>query len=62
LTGDSFALCKQLLTETGVAMAPGIDFDPANGHRFVRLSFAVSTGQVVDAIERLGPGLAAHSL
>src|SRR5262249_18465912 len=46
LTGDSLAFCKQLLTDTGVATAPGIDFDPVEGKRFIRLSFAVSTPEV----------------
>ena len=55
LTGDSLAFCKQLLRDTGVATAPGIDFDPVDGHRFIRLSFAVSTPQVEEAITRLIP-------
>jgi aspartate/methionine/tyrosine aminotransferase len=57
LTDDSLAFCKALLRETGVAMAPGVDFDPVEGRRFVRLSFALSTAQVEDAIERLRPVL-----
>lgn len=39
-TDDSLAFCAQLLADTGVALAPGIDFDPDRGHTFVRLSFA----------------------
>jgi aspartate/methionine/tyrosine aminotransferase len=55
LTDDSLAFCKDLLRETGVATAPGVDFDPVDGHRFIRVSFAVSTAQVEEAIGRLVP-------
>ena len=53
LTDDSMAFCLRLLEDTGVATAPGIDFDPVEGHRFMRLSFAVSTAEVEDALERM---------
>lgn len=53
LTDDSLAFCRKLLEDTGVATAPGIDFDPVNGHRFVRFSFAVSTPEVEEALDRL---------
>lgn len=55
LTNDSLGFCKQLLQDTGVATAPGIDFDPVDGHRFIRLSFAVSTPEIEEAIQRLKP-------
>ena len=42
-----------LLEDTGVATAPGIDFDPVDGHRFLRLSFAVATVELRDAIARM---------
>ncbi|PNU04200.1 pyridoxal phosphate-dependent aminotransferase [Novosphingobium guangzhouense] len=60
LTNDSFAFCRQLLADTGVATAPGIDFDPVDGNRFIRLSFAVSTPEIEDAIERMVPWFAAR--
>ena len=53
LTGDSLSFCKELLLETGIATAPGIDFDPVDGRHHIRLSFAVSTAQIEDAILRL---------
>ncbi|HMT46276.1 MAG TPA: aminotransferase class I/II-fold pyridoxal phosphate-dependent enzyme [Novosphingobium sp.] len=56
-TDDSMEFCKQLLEATGVATAPGIDFDPVDGHRFVRFSFAVSTPEIEEAIRRIGPWL-----
>ena len=55
LTNDSLGFCQKLLRETGVATAPGIDFDPVDGHRFIRFSFAVSTDRVQDAIARMAP-------
>jgi aspartate/methionine/tyrosine aminotransferase len=55
LTNDCQSFCQKLLRETGVATAPGIDFDPVDGHRFIRFSFAVSTDRVEDAIARMVP-------
>lgn len=60
LAEDSFALAEALLEETGVATAPGIDFDPVDGHRFLRFSFAVSTAEVEEALERMVPWFAAR--
>lgn len=53
LTNDSLAFCKHLLAETGVATAPGIDFDPVDGRHHIRISFAVSTKETEEAIKRL---------
>jgi len=55
LTDDSLHLCEALLRDTGVATAPGVDFDPVDGHRFLRISFAVSTPLVETAIARMTP-------
>ncbi len=60
LTNDSYELCEALLRETGVATAPGIDFDPVEGHRFMRFSFAVSTPLIEEAIARMIPWFAAR--
>jgi aspartate/methionine/tyrosine aminotransferase len=61
LTDDSLAFCERLLRETGVATAPGLDFDPVDGHRFMRFSFAVSTAEVEEAIARMIPWFAAQA-
>ena len=53
LTDDSMAFCHRLLAETGIATAPGVDFDTEVGNRFARLSFAGSTDDVVEALARL---------
>jgi aspartate/methionine/tyrosine aminotransferase len=55
LTSDTLDFCYRLLRDTGVATAPGIDFDPVDGRRHIRLSFAVSTDRVEDAIARMAP-------
>jgi aspartate/methionine/tyrosine aminotransferase len=55
LTNDSLAFCERLLRDTGVATAPGLDFDPVDGGRFMRFSFAVSTAEVEEAIRRMTP-------
>lgn len=60
LTEDSMAFCAELLEATGVATAPGLDFDPVDGGRFIRISFAVATPLVEAAIERLAPWFAAR--
>jgi len=61
LTGDSVAFCKALLRDTGVCTAPGVDFDPVDGRRFIRFSFAVSTDEVREAIGRMIPWFAARA-
>lgn len=53
LTNDSIKFCETMLREIGVAAAPGVDFDPVDGGNFIRLSFAVSTADTQDAIDRL---------
>ncbi len=52
---DSLTFCTRLLEDTGVAIAPGVDFDPKEGHHHIRLSFAVSTAQTHEAIARMRP-------
>ena len=53
LTDDTMTWCPRLLAETGIATAPGIDFDTATGNRFVRLSFAGATADMKAALDRL---------
>jgi aspartate/methionine/tyrosine aminotransferase len=60
LTDDSLGFCEALLRETGVAAAPGLDFDPVDGRHFIRFSFAVSTPEVEEALRRLAPWFAAR--
>lgn len=53
LTNDSMDFAQQLLAERHVAATPGIDFDPAEGHRYLRLSYAGSETDVAEAIDRI---------
>ena len=53
LTDDSQAWCAQVLAETGVALTPGIDFDPVQGHRFMRLSFCGTADELNEGLDRL---------
>ncbi len=55
LTDDVMGFARQLLLDTGVATAPGIDFDPVDGRHFLRFSFAVDTPLVERAIARMIP-------
>lgn len=59
-TDDSMGFCLKLLEDTGVATAPGVDFDPVDGHHFIRFSFALSTAEIEEAIHLLTPWFAAQ--
>lgn len=50
---DSPEFCKIMLEETGVATTPGLDFDPARGHRYVRFSYCCSEAHAADAMSRI---------
>ena len=56
-TGDSLAFCEKLLADTGLAIAPGVDFDTVRGPSHVRLSFAGPSSDIDEALRRLGPWL-----
>jgi aspartate/methionine/tyrosine aminotransferase len=56
-TADSIDFCSKLLADTGVAIAPGIDFDPEHGGSFVRLSFAGPSSDIEEALRRMGAWL-----
>jgi aspartate/methionine/tyrosine aminotransferase len=59
LSSDSFAFATRMLEEAGVAVTPGIDFDPLHGNQFVRLCYAGSRRDMREAIERIGAWLKA---
>lgn len=52
-TNDSMDFAKRMLAETGIAATPGPDFDPINGRRAMRFSFAGSTPDMEEAARRL---------
>lgn len=57
LTDDSLTWCAHILARTGVAVVPGADFDPVDGHHAIRFSFAGATGDIEQALVRLAPHL-----
>jgi aspartate/methionine/tyrosine aminotransferase len=59
-TDDSLSFAARLLAEAGVAVAPGIDFDPVDGGRFVRMCFAGEAAELGQAIDWIGTWLAAQ--
>jgi aspartate/methionine/tyrosine aminotransferase len=56
-TNSSLEWCHEVLEQTGIALAPGIDFDPIGGGPFVRFFTAVSTQEIEMALERLAKWL-----
>jgi aspartate/methionine/tyrosine aminotransferase len=56
-SNDSLDFAKRMLNEAGVAATPGIDFDPVNGHNFLRFCYAGSAAEMLEAVERLGKWL-----
>ncbi len=53
LTDDSLALSTDILARAGVAVTPGLDFDKARGGSFLRLSYARSTPEIAEGMDRL---------
>jgi aspartate/methionine/tyrosine aminotransferase len=53
LTNDSETFCREMLDQTGVATAPGIDFDQARGRAHLRISYAGPTAEIEAAVARL---------
>ncbi|MEO9139767.1 MAG: aminotransferase class I/II-fold pyridoxal phosphate-dependent enzyme, partial [Jatrophihabitans sp.] len=57
-TEDSMGFASRLLADTGVAVVPGLDFDPVEGHKFIRMCFAGDGDDIVRAVELMGGWLA----
>lgn len=53
LTNDSRALAAEILRDVGVAVTPGLDFDPERGHKTLRFSYARSTSDMIEGVARL---------
>ena len=52
-TNDSMAFAKRMLAEIDVATTPGMDFDPVDGHLALRLSYAGTMAEMIEATDRL---------
>jgi aspartate/methionine/tyrosine aminotransferase len=53
LTGDSRAFAAEILDRAGVAVTPGLDFDPVRGAGTIRFSYARSTADIEEGLARL---------
>jgi len=53
IADDSRAFAAELLEEAGIAVTPGLDFDPVRGARTLRFSYARATADIREGLERL---------
>jgi aspartate/methionine/tyrosine aminotransferase len=53
LTTDSRAFAAEILEKAGVAVTPGLDFDPIRGHQTLRFSYARATDDIEEGLARL---------
>ncbi|WP_347266377.1 aminotransferase class I/II-fold pyridoxal phosphate-dependent enzyme [Paracoccus sp. (in: a-proteobacteria)] len=60
LTDDSLKFCAEILEKAGVAVTPGLDFDPRRGARTLRFSYARSSADIAEGLERLAAFMAAR--
>ena len=53
LTKDSLGFAREILEGAGVAVTPGLDFDPRRGAQTLRFSYARATADIVEGLNRL---------
>jgi len=53
LTQDSRAFAAEILDKAGVAVTPGLDFDPVRGATTLRFSYARATADIEEGLARL---------
>ena len=53
MTEDSLAFARDILNESGVAVTPGLDFDPVRGAKTLRFSYARDTEDIKEGLKRL---------
>ena len=61
LTQDSRQLAADILQGAGVAVTPGLDFDPDRGHTTLRFSYARGTADIAEGLDRLQRFMASRS-
>ena len=61
LTTDSRAFAAEILDKAGVAVTPGLDFDPERGASWLRFSYARATDDIVEGLARLAAFMADRS-
>jgi aspartate/methionine/tyrosine aminotransferase len=52
-TDDSRGFAAEILDDVGVAVTPGLDFDPKGGHHWLRFSYARATADITEGVARL---------
>ncbi|SFS13220.1 pyridoxal phosphate-dependent aminotransferase [Yoonia litorea] len=52
-TDDALSFAAEILEKVGVAVTPGLDFDSRRGHHWLRFSYARSTADITEGLERL---------
>jgi aspartate/methionine/tyrosine aminotransferase len=61
-TDDSRAFASEILAQAGVAVTPGLDFDPARGATTLRFSYARATEDIAEGLARLKTFMANRSV
>jgi len=61
VTDDSRAFAAEILDKAGVAVTPGLDFDPVRGATTLRFSYARSTADIEEGLIRLADFMARRS-
>ncbi|SDC88947.1 pyridoxal phosphate-dependent aminotransferase [Ruegeria marina] len=61
LTDDSRAFAAEILDKAGVAVTPGLDFDPVRGARTLRFSYARATEDIEEGMARLAKFMAGRA-
>ena len=52
-TDDSLGFAAEILEKAGVAVTPGLDFDPKGGHHWLRFSYARASADITEGLARL---------
>ena len=52
-TNDSLSFCAEILEKAGVAVTPGLDFDPIRGAQTLRFSYARGVADIEEGVARL---------
>ncbi|WP_347138936.1 aminotransferase class I/II-fold pyridoxal phosphate-dependent enzyme [Paracoccus sp. SSK6] len=60
LTDNSLNFAAEILEKAGVAVTPGLDFDPERGARTLRFSYARATADIAEGLRRLTEFMAAR--
>ena len=60
-TGDSLAFAAEILDKAGVAVTPGLDFDPVRGAHWLRFSYARASAEIEEGLARLQDFMSARA-